>query len=239
MSIESSFFPWKEKKKYDYFSEANERRDIFLFSEGLSQYAHKNKIKNVIFVDSSARPAWVGFDEYWRSTYPNEKEPGIFFMNPTGFDTESESFMDKAFGSLNSFFGGEERRGNSTIVKELNEKYPTLVKDKEDPLLIFDTCAHTGGTIRDIKDVLEEAGFEDIRIITANLPEKKSKITSELSFEEQSLLKHCYPFGRDGSVDRPDDSITSERSEGLYERRIGMRIRNEIRQIIRENLNKS
>jgi hypothetical protein len=55
-----SFNKSKENIKYEYFSDPIERHDIYEFSKGVSNYLHDNKIPNIILLDRSPRPFWVG-----------------------------------------------------------------------------------------------------------------------------------------------------------------------------------
>ncbi len=160
--MENNTFQKIEKKvgsEYQYFKREDVREGIYEFSSGLAKYLHDQNIPNVIFLDRSPRPLWVGLDEYWKLNYKKEKpRPNIYFVNPDAFDvveratseeTEDSLIADKIFFSLT---------GESRILEKakkldqetrdlFTESYFNLRKDKDKTIAVFDNCIHSGKTI--------------------------------------------------------------------------------------------
>ena len=97
--------------------------------------------------------------------------------------------------------------------------------------MVFDTCCHTGGTIKTITRVLDKVGFTDIRIITASSPGASSGITPACVIES-GIIKSCCPFGCQDIVERRSDSIISRRCSSSFDRILGLRERDEIKRLI-------
>lgn len=225
------------KKGYEYFKEKDERHDIYEFSKELTKYVHDNKIRDVILIDRSARPAWVGIDEYWKNNYPDEKRPGIHFINPEPMDLEN-FFRHEKVGRIQILKDLEEvdRTGTSPLAKKFKERIKELAEDfvnrykisTENPVLLFDTCSHTGDTIRAVGSMLQEAGY-DLRVITAN---DSHSLTMDQRIDMNAKLNYCYPFGIDSGVEKSLTNITSSRDITANTERVAAS-RRDIRKIIK------
>jgi hypothetical protein len=233
----------ESKEKYEYFSSRHERHDIYLFTKNLTNYLEREGIRNIMFVDRSARPAWVGVSEYWNNNFPGKKKPGMYFINPTAEGDEIIHEFTRFFKSIGvdleamrgaKFISGKEdelRQRNRALKERFEEVYTDLVKEKSAPLVVFDTCAHTGMTMHDVTKFLEEVGFEDIRIITANRPDRSSEIRHAERIDRHIHMTTCYPFGSDSLVTKGND-IVSERDDEI-DRTKGLMVREEIKRIVK------
>lgn len=67
----------------------------------MSRYLHDQNVPNMIFLDRSPRPLWVGIDEYWKENYNHKPRPSIYFVNPSGFDSLAKAKRE-VFMSLDS-----------------------------------------------------------------------------------------------------------------------------------------
>lgn len=88
--MHESNFPRKENNinsEYKFFDQPERRHDIYEFSKGVTAYLHDEKVPNIILIDRSPRPIWVGIDEYWKQNYKDEQRPNIYFVNPEGFNS--------------------------------------------------------------------------------------------------------------------------------------------------------
>lgn len=218
---------------YRYLEHSNDREDIILFTRGVCEYLRREKVAHVFFMDRSARPAWVSFHEYYKQKYPNEQRPGFFFTNPKAY--EPRRTTRGMFSGLLASITGADLHVEHPAGVEFKETYTTVIEDKNKPILLFDTCAHSGMTINNVRKVLEEIGFSDVRIITASDPEEGSAVRSELSFDDHKSCETCYPFGlENGQIAKRKSSIVSKVREPQADHEIGMLIRKELRQIIKE-----
>jgi hypothetical protein len=181
--------PVKPKCTTDFLDKEGPQRDIYEASKNLADYLSKEKIINVIFLDNSARQAYIGLKEIWKKEHTNETEPGIYFINPKPLQVESDYEI---------------------LAEEFSKKYKNI--DKTQTLLIYDVCYHTGDTIFSVKDFFAQMGFSDIRIaITSVEADLRTDITNSIDFiclDERAKLG-CHPFGRPSYI-RAKDSIVSK-----------------------------
>lgn len=223
---------------YEYFDNRHERHDIYEFCKELGRYLEKHKVPNIIFLDRSARLAWIGVDEYWNQHFKDTPKPHFYFVNPGGFRRTKNGLMVDPH-EIGSFLSELMETGRPPIQKteeDIIERfmtvYPDLTKDIDKPLVVFDTCAHTGKTLQPVLDILEKVGFEDIRTITANTPDYSSEIEPAAVIDTRTHLRSCYPFGEDSLVAKTKDVVSKPDPQG--DQYLGNQARQEIRSIIRE-----
>ena len=231
-----------EPPRYEYFGGDLEiiksnRDDIFTYSKGMAEYALKHRIQNIVFMDRAARPAWVGVDEYWEQKLKDKPKPGFYFIN-------SDAFITREFYKWNSVNSepGKKKKGipsemlfDEEVLEQLGSKYKYLLKFKNKPVLLFDTCSHTGDTLLSVKRMFQMAGFTDVRTATASVPEKYSGVKSVIKFDDANL-NLCNPFGLERAVSDDWTSISSVPAGGEEEKNNSRSIRRDIRQIIQERV---
>lgn len=195
----------------------------------ITEFVHDNDIPSIILLDRSARPAYIGIKEAWRRKYPDSKQPSIYFINPTGFND-----ADTLLQPQRTYYGNElslagllieqdgRGKGNDTgtflnglrsreaIGVELGEKYSKLAKNKNQPLLIMDTCVHSGKTLAGVMDTLRNVGFTDIRIGVVTDDLNSSGITPDLVCLEGNT--GCYTFGQDNLTQRRFGTVVPQKS---------------------------
>jgi hypothetical protein len=66
-----------EPQNYEFFHYPDERRELFNFSKAIAEYLRSEGISNLIIIDRSSRPLYIGVREYLRSRNPNEKMQNI------------------------------------------------------------------------------------------------------------------------------------------------------------------
>lgn len=242
MGMES---PGKARNQYEYFYDRRIRRDIYELSKEFADYLFENKIANIIFLDSSARAAYVGVDEFWNEYFPEVDKPGFYFVNPTGFKVTPRT-LELAPGEATSLFtelqstGALPARANRTLEDVKNrflEVFTKLTKDKDKPLVVFDTCLHTGSSVQPILDVLKEAGFSDVKVVAAMSHDRESEIAVDTTLDNHTYFKTCNPFGVDDLVKRNDDVLSVKVKDGDRQPGYvadGPLVRQEIRNIIKD-----
>lgn len=124
------------------------------------------------------------------------------------------------------------------VLDELKYAYKELNNNKDKPVLVFDTCIHTGESMRRIVDAMEKSGFVDVRIGLVSEIENESAMFPDFSvFSEYSPpIKMCYPFHRYTLVEKTRQHIYSRKSGDSDDRKKSIRLREEIRKIIKERL---
>ena len=118
------------------------------------------------------------------------------------------------------------------VADRLKRDFSRLTKDTQSPLLIFDTCRHTGNALNPIHEALESAGFSDVRIGLAshtrdysNLPEPDFVA---LKGEAANL---CYPFGEERIIEKTRDTLYGKRANlSPSERRLALERRDNIKE---------
>ena len=168
------------------------RKAVHVISKKTAEYLHEEKIKNIFFIDTSARTAWVPIKYFWDTHFDPKMRPGMYFLNPDGF-------LD--------FWGDQDIR---SIQKRFSQIFHIPFSQKHEPLVLFDTCAHTGGTLTPIIRLLKRLKFSDVRVITAQDPDSGSNIKSVLRLDQFRTDMRCSIFGRDKSV-RKDHDIVCKR----------------------------
>jgi transcriptional regulator with XRE-family HTH domain len=240
------FLKTEQKKNYEYFKHAEQRNDIYQFSKELSNYLHNEKIPNMIMLDRSPRPLWVGIDEYWKIHYKNEPRPNIYFINPDGFDSITRAKQQNNLSQKEIFLDHMmfASTGESIIInkaKEIEENtrvqfeqaYSKLEKNKTEPLVVFDNCLHSGRTIIPVIHYLKKYGYEDLRIVIGETSSNRSNIRVDKDFTDKVKFISCRAFGGDFGVQKDDENVYSSYDENADRSKV-ISSREEIRRIVRE-----
>lgn len=182
----------------------------------LAEIIRRDEIKNIVFVDNSARPAATALREYWTHQYPDEDMPGLYFVNPFGFKNSNDvEEMHKQTGRGSrvnrsmDMLTAAGARDYQEIDEEFREKYGSLIKDKKDPLILLDTCAHYGTTLKPILSSLSRLGFGDVRVVLASIHSRAIEASDTLVPNAD-----CYPFGMDTATIKHQGSVQSFASGG-------------------------
>lgn len=186
--------------KYEEFSASRSRKDLVELTEYLAVYLKEKNIGNVILLDRSARPAYLGLVKVWRKMFPDAKRPNIYFVNPDGFQPD------------------DDEKSKEQILKEFRYNYPALAGKKE-KVLIFDTCIHSGNTISPVIETLEANGSQ----VYAGILQKDSRLSlfdSSKAFPYLDFLAKRKPFYRCAvlGLDKlatKTNSVTSERTKPM------------------------
>jgi hypothetical protein len=198
---------------YQYFTKLEERLELVTIGNRLAEYVHDNKISNVMFIDNSARPAYLALKHSWNKKYPDEKRPNIYFTNPDGYKLEY-TFLD-------------------LIVEQFNETYSQLSKNSS--LMLFDACMHKGATLRPILGVLKKAGYSNVVVGLAQPMDKNYSPDIDVVFTALKLTscRDCEPFGREYAIRRPSSSSllsvsNTFKNRNPYRKEAGLNLRKEI-----------
>lgn len=237
--------PEKNKEKeYEFFYDEDSRREVYEFCRAVADYLHEQNIPNFVMVDRSSRPMYLGVDAYWRSKYPDEPAPNTYFLNPMGFIPTDEMTGDEIFAVRyealckdNQCNEPARRRSQEDIAVELQNTYKKLVNDKDKPLLVFDSCIHSGDTLEPIISTLKEMGFSDVRVGAINPSPENSKVKTDFYITRYKPEKGCYPFDRDRMIDKNFDHVYSKPTKAADLRARSIRLRLEISGIIKDYLN--
>src|SRR3989338_1966564 len=111
-----------------------------------------------------------------------------------------------------------------------------LLADKDKPVLVFDSCIHSGDTLDPVKKTMEEAGFEDIMIGSINPVGRRSRVRTDFHITSKDPEKGCYPFDKDRMIEKVFDHVYSQRTSDPQKRQLSIELRKEIKRIIDEHL---
>ncbi len=232
-----------EPQNYEFFDYPLERQELFNYSKEIAEYLRVEGISNLVIIDRSSRPLYIGVREYLRSQYPDEEMPNMYFMNPKGFKAkedltpeEIEAIIEDCEWKDDAEEQPHQVRTREDIMREFQDTYKRLLSDKENPVLVFDTCIHSGGSLEPVKKVLDELGFSDVRIGAVNPSERGSKVETDFYITTQRPEKGCYPFDRDRIIEKTFDHVYSQRTTDSRKREQSIRLRKEIKQIIKDYL---
>ena len=101
-------------------------------------------------------------------------------------------------------------------------------------IVVFDTCAHSGKTMRPVLDLLHKVGFSDVRVVTANEPDAYSGLEPDAVIDTFIRIGSCNPFGTNSLVQKGND-IVSNRNNDSEDQEEGNLVRREIREIMRNH----
>ena len=194
-----------------------QRRGVFDACKNTANYALENNISAVAFVDRASRPMWVGLKEYWRGSYSQDC-PKLFFLDPEGFWQTQQCFKGK------------------TSTEVISTDLPKLYELKDEPILIVDTCIHSGDTISTLLDSLKKAEFSNIHFGVVHNDNNFSGIVPDLIMLDHKSKGGCHPFGIFGNVTKHNsDHLYAKALEHSPVRRSdAVALRKQIRNIIRE-----
>ncbi|EKE25230.1 MAG: hypothetical protein ACD_5C00244G0004 [uncultured bacterium] len=246
--MENFFNPFKRssaetasKFNYEIFDSSRVREEIFKICESLVNFVHENRVANIIAIDKSARPFHVGFREYWHHKFPGERIPNVYFMNPNGFVTDEETEYEWSYYNMKAAYkddilDSEDARSYQEIEEDFKNTFKKLHHDKDKPVLIFDTCIHSGDSLKNILSTMEDAGFQDVMISVAS-NNHEAMVEIDHCCHDKELRKGCYPFDRDQAIKKTFSSVVSQRNNDvdMYH---SNQIRKEIREIISSKISK-
>jgi hypothetical protein len=232
-----------EGDDFIFFEEESERYELFKYTQSIVDYVRQERVSDLVIIDRSSRPLYIAFIEYWRNEYPQEPMPGIYFMNPKGFKSKDEysarELEEIALECTLKDDASEEVgrvRTRGEILEELKTTYKRLMENKDKPILVFDSCIHSGDTLSPLKQTMEDAGFSDLRIGSINPSDYDSKVKTDFFVSTRVPTKGCYPFDRDRLIEKTFDHIYSKRTSNAFEIMKSHRLRREIARVIKEEL---
>jgi hypothetical protein len=231
---------------YRFFGQAG-AEEYYQLSREITTYIHDEGVRSVVLADKAARPAYVGLLQCWRELYRDEDRPLINFMNPLGLQTvENVPLFKRVRGAIEHVRAGSEdvpvaARTVEDIAEEFRVTFAALMRRKDDPVLVLDTCLHTGESALPILTQLLRHDFADVRIgVVAYEPLSRPLVlVPDIVFRTDGAVEQCYPFGyRERMVAKTFDRVTSIQS-GPADREAGRALRVEAARIIAEGLRRS
>jgi len=241
-------FPFAELSGYNYqiFRDPEERTELYQHSKGLAKQIQERNIANIVLVDRSARPIYVGLQEYWRLNISTEKMPRIFFVNPAGFSSHEHMPLSRP-DEFDEFFpddpvnrcvegSREDIRPEAEVIDEFKKTHSYLLDRRQESVLLFDICLHSGATIKPVVDTMKKLGFSNLIIGTVYQPNGNPEfVRPNFWITGRKLDNDCNnTFGQDDSIYKTYDSIISNADRSQNIRGVTADLRHEIKQLIQE-----
>lgn len=237
--LDASHLESPEKFPWHLFPTKHERRDMYEAFLALTHFVHDREVANMVFVDRSARPVYVGLRECWKREYPKEPRPGIYFMNTLGFMSLDRTPRELGYQGLRALGTGEEQirreqpRIHAQVAADLQKQYKTLLVDKDLPLMVFDVCMHSGASVLPLLQTLHEAGCSKLLLGTMNEPPFECPLAPDFCYFPDGQGA-CHPFGPSSVVRKTIESVSSKRSLDPHAAQEGLNLRREIQALVTE-----
>jgi len=234
---------------YEFFEKPITREQLVRISSNIANYLHSNGIRRMMLIDRSARPAYLGIREAWKRKFPGESLPQFYFVNPTGFVDDFtilepgrvityvprgiEIMLD---GTLKGNDTGSftAARSERDIRNQFRETYRRLYSEKDESLLLFDTCIHSGNSVRSVIETLRNIGFTNLKTGVVNAVDNTSEIKPDFVAWNGEPFFPCHPFHQDMIIDRKFGSVTSTPTYDSIRRNNAIKLRKEILRIFQE-----
>lgn len=205
---------------------ANRDQNVYLATKALADYVAAEKIADIVFLDRSARPVRAGLSEYL--TLTGQPKPDMHFINPEKFEPKTKNTF------LSTIKRGTNYRSGR---RELEQSKNSLLTHKNDPVLVFDACMHSGDTAGQIQDFLTDSGFQDVRVGAFSVGSNqgtKCNIDVDFQFTNDPTLLYCRPYGLDSILYKSPDSIYVSPQESILGARQIAQNRENARRVIQE-----
>lgn len=168
----------------------------------LSAFIIEKKIPNIMLLDNAARPLYIGLKEYLKTNYPNV-EVNIHFTNPEGyFIRNREEAIANGGHIVPPRLIWTPDGINKDFAYLFDNTYKNISSDKNQPLLLFDACVHSGSTMAAVKRTLNSIGYRTVMCgaVSSDIP---------VDFVVSEGRQTCYPFNRDTNIDSGKPTIVS------------------------------
>lgn len=214
--------------------------EVRQFADQTVSYAHENNIGAIGLVDGAARTFYIPLISRWRELYDahDDRRPPIFFINPQGFQTRKSLGFHAIIGPILKPIvkGGPigmpwQHRSRQSVIEGFASEMPGLYSLRDKPLLLIDGCIHSGSSIAPVLSILDEVGFNDVRLEVASrkrILHKKSSCKPDLVLSDKMPKGGCYPFGTDKIVDKTHKSSISQQTKSRRRREMAIKLRNNL-----------
>lgn len=183
--------PKPDKGSFNLAETEGSKEDVYESSKNLADYISQEEIKNVFFLDSSARQAYIGLKEMWKKEHAEEPEPDIYFINPDPLKYETD---------------------RDDMTEKFNDTFTKI--NKNDKVLIYDVCIHTGNTMNNTLDFFKSLGFSDIKLAVTSVSSdfKDSELLDMVCLDKRADLA-CHPYGKPSYINKIDSIISTPNSK--------------------------
>lgn len=208
--------PKEDNSEALFLKNQQEREDVFTASFNLAKYLKEQKIANVMFLDKSARQAYVGLKAAWEKITDSSQPLNLYFINPQDL-REEDNF---------SYYEKEFRR----VYKNINP---------EEPLLLYDACVHNGETLLATQKFFNYLGFRKVHLaVTSVGPDVSQAVVEQLALIclDKPAVAGCHPFGHPWYIEHDSGRILSKKVDSKTQRQRAKTEKGRIKDVFDNNL---
>ncbi len=147
-------------------------------------FIQEKEIENVILIDRAARGLAYALTLIYRNK--NISRPHFYFINPLGVASNKNCKLILQKRGKELVYQKDEEK----LKQEFISKYARLYKFKDNAVMLYDVCFHSGINFFSTLEFLQQIGFK--RIIKA-VSFYESPLCTQFDYIGKS--KTCYPFG--------------------------------------------
>jgi hypothetical protein len=175
------------------------KAEVYEATKALGDYCVQTEVQHIVLADVSARPVWAALYKYLSLAHPDTKKPAVHFFSP-------KLLSPRLKGSLLGTFAT--KVAHRLAAKQLVQSRNSLLDHKDESVLIFDTCMHSGETVEGYATFLKKQGFSDLRTGTFTLTNiSDCLIRPDFCYTYDFKLFACRPYGLDTGFDKPVDKL--------------------------------
>lgn len=189
-NIKSIFSGPKTNKSFSQSDWLALEKELICITGNVVNYLLNNNVNNLVLLDRSARAFYAALYAWYDFFHPDKPKPNVYFINP---DFKSEKKLKHEF------------RGG----------HPYLYEKRDKPVLVLDTCCHSGNKLSRVKKLLTKVGFSDVRyrIMTVD-DEEPANIDYNIAEIAVPRKRGCYTIGQDWLVEK-GNKVTSKRDHKI------------------------
>lgn len=147
--------------------------------------------------------------------------------------SEQKSFFQDKVGNI---MYSLRSRSRSDVKEELKQHYRRLMNDTDSPLMLFDTCMHSGMSMDVIVKGFRSAGMKNIQIGLASHSDNYSGMMPSFVALDHAHGS-CYPFSFEKLVEKTLKSVMSQKVERAAENEKAIQQGREVRETIKKIFN--
>jgi hypothetical protein len=98
-------------------------------------------------------------------------------------------------------------------VENFQRSQPVLASKTDQPVLVFDTCSHTGQSMHLAESLLRDAGFTDVWTGVVSTADSVPELVAyDLVVGSEAPTLGCHPFGSENAVCREPADVVAQRT---------------------------
>lgn len=239
-----------EGLSYKFFHSEQGRKNLYILTKRLCEFMREQGVASLILLDRSARPLYAGVKEYYAQAHPGQASPHIYFMNPLGFKSKEHLHEWDNLQLMTRFEDGdldsriEHLRSKEDIKQEVERAYSQLMRDRHQPVMIFDTCIHSGTTLAPVVSLLKEVGVDDIFTGAGHFNFKglsldAVRLVPDMVTHRSGSGIGCHPFGLEATVRQTLLHVYSTPEHKADALKMAKQLRDEIRMVVKDEYGKA